>query len=56
MELLNWEKKNIKTKAQVVQESKRRRQQQASAPATPIQNDTSSKPKVPLYNWLENQD
>lgn len=54
--LLNWEKKNIKTKAQVVQESKRRRQQQASAPATPIHNDTSSKPKVPLYNWLENQD
>lgn len=54
--LLNWEKKNIKTKAQVVQESKRRRNHQSNVQQSTSANETTVKPKVPLYNWLENQD
>lgn len=54
--LLNWEKKNIKTKAQVVQESKRRRNHQTNMQQSTPTNETTVKPKVPLYNWLENQD
>lgn len=54
--LLNWEKKNIKTKAQVQQESKRRRMQTSNKqqPQAPNTENQNAKPRVPLYNWLEN--
>lgn len=55
--LLNWEKKNIKTKAQAQQESKRRRMQTSNKPQHSSNNESQNmKPRVPLYNWLENQD
>lgn len=48
--LLEWEKKNIRTKEQVMAEKKRRDQliMQKKEPA-----GTKELPKVSLYNWLE---
>ncbi len=55
--LLSWEKKNIRTKAQVMQEGNKKRSYQTN----PQQKNTNSgnadnRPNVPLYNWLEEND
>lgn len=46
--LLSWEKKNIKTKAQVLQEQNRRQKEQA-ANFTP-----DDVPTIPFVSWLDN--
>jgi len=52
--LLNWEKKNIKTKDQVLKESKKHRERQESKKkADDFQEDNSSDNPVPMYDWLE---
>ena len=50
----SWEKKNIRSKAQVEEEQRRRKQ-------ILLQKDEDQKqseelPKVSLYNWLERKD
>lgn len=50
--LLNWERKNIRSKSQVEQESNRHRQHKNSAPAE--KNEKKPDTKVPLHNWLNN--
>lgn len=52
--LLNWEKKNIKTKSQVLQESKKHRERQESKEKSDSSQkpDSSSKP-VPMHDWLQ---
>lgn len=49
--LLSWEKKNIKTKAQVEKESRRHRDSQSNKELNK-QSDPDDKP-VPMYNWLK---
>jgi len=57
--LLNWEKKNITTKDQVLKEAKKYRdkqeQKKQGLSASDQASNKGSKP-VPLYNWLENYD
>lgn len=52
--LLNWEKKNIRTKSQVLQESKKYREGQGSKekPDTSQNSESSSKP-VSMHDWLQ---
>ncbi|EXJ22427.1 Chromosome replication initiation protein DnaD [Alkalibacterium sp. AK22] len=50
--LLTWDKKNIRTKAQVEKETKRHRQQADKQQKD--ETDTEDKP-VPMYNWLKEQ-
>jgi len=52
--LLNWEKKNIKTKSQVLKESKKHRERQESKKTMndSKEDDTSGKP-VPMFDWLK---
>lgn len=49
--LLNWEKKNIRTKEQVEKETRHHREHQQSK-KTNKQDSEPSKP-VPMYNWLK---
>lgn len=51
--LLNWERKNIRSKAQVENETKRHRQNKAASPSGPS-TDKEPGAKVPLHNWLNN--
>ncbi|WP_034550024.1 DnaD domain-containing protein [Carnobacterium funditum] len=48
--LLNWERKNIRSKAQVEKEAQSRRQK--NGPETKRPTDKKSGAKVPLHNWL----
>ncbi len=53
--LLNWEKKNIRTKEQVEKESQRFREYSASRHSNSLEvDDTGSSDPVPMINWLEN--
>lgn len=53
--LLNWEKKNIRTKEQVEKESQRFREYSASKHSNRLEaDDTGSSDPVPMINWLEN--
>lgn len=49
--LLNWERKNIRTKAQVEKEAQSRRKQ-SNKPETKRPTDKIITAKVPLHNWL----
>ncbi|GAA2904554.1 DnaD domain protein [Enterococcus pseudoavium] len=51
--LQSWEKKNIRSKAQVEEEQRRRKQILLQKEE---QNQTEELPKVSLYNWLERKD
>ncbi|MGX7203641.1 DnaD domain protein [Enterococcus pingfangensis] len=51
--LQSWEKKNIRSKAQVEEEQRRRKQILLQKDE---QNQTEELPKVSLYNWLERKD
>lgn len=55
--LLSWEKKNIRTKEQVIQEGKKRRQHQSNPQQQTNSNEAKHRQSnVPLYNWLEETD
>ncbi|AGY81595.1 MULTISPECIES: DnaD domain-containing protein [Carnobacterium] len=51
--LLNWERKNIRTKDQVEKEGNRRRQSSSKAQSVSSKEPTT---KVPLHNWLNNNE
>ncbi|MGO3603355.1 MAG: DnaD domain protein [Enterococcus malodoratus] len=51
--LQSWEKKNIRSKAQVEEEQRRRKQILLQKEE---QNQSEELPKVSLYNWLERKD
>ena len=53
--LLSWERKNIRTKDQVLKESEKFRQN--SAPANQVKKaaKNESTMQVPLHNWLKNE-
>ncbi|MBM7711835.1 DnaD domain protein [Enterococcus xiangfangensis] len=51
--LQSWEKKNIRSKAQVEEEQRRRKQILLQKDE---QNQSEELPKVSLYNWLERKD
>ncbi|MGG5369077.1 DnaD domain protein [Enterococcus sp. AZ196] len=51
--LQSWEKKNIRSKAQVEEEQRRRKQILLQKDE---QNHSEELPKVSLYNWLERKD
>ncbi len=48
--LLAWERKNIKTKEQVMQDQKKRKRQMLEQEIT---QSTKELPTVPLFNWLD---
>ena len=48
--LLSWERKNIRSRAQVEKEAKNRRQTNNPETKRPTENKTPT--KVPLHNWL----
>nr|WP_244244676.1 DnaD domain-containing protein [Marinilactibacillus kalidii] len=50
--LLSWEKKNIKSKDQVLKETQTHRNAQHNASQTNREESRSSKP-VPMYDWLK---
>lgn len=52
--LLNWERKNIRTKDQVDKEANRRRQGNAKPTTYSVSKEQTT--KVPLHNWLNNND
>ncbi|ANZ99992.1 DNA replication protein DnaD [Carnobacterium divergens] len=52
--LLNWERKNIRTKDQVVKESTKHRQSQVKQSQNPTNESAKNTTKVPLHNWLNN--
>jgi len=52
--LLNWERKNIRTKDQVDKEANRRRQGKAKPTTYSVSKEQTT--KVPLHNWLNNND
>ena len=51
--LLNWEKKNIRTKDQVEQESQRFREQTSKNISQSDTGETSKSEPVPMINWLK---
>ncbi|MGX7419257.1 DnaD domain protein [Carnobacterium gallinarum] len=53
--LLSWERKNIKTKEQVLKESEKFRQNSMPAKSEPKQQNNESTTQVPLHNWLNNE-
>lgn len=52
--LLNWERKNIRTKDQVDKEANRRRQGNAKPTTYLVSKEQTT--KVPLHNWLNNNE
>lgn len=52
--LLNWERKNIRTKDQVDKEATRRRQGNSKTKTYSVSKEPTT--KVPLHNWLNNND
>lgn len=50
--LLNWERKNIRTKDQVEKEADRRRQGNSKSKTFSVSKEPTT--KVPLHNWLNN--
>lgn len=53
--LLNWERKNLRTKEQVVAEQKKRKKaiQTKEEPTGYVPKEGTPRAEVPLYNWLE---
>ncbi|MGX6961171.1 DnaD domain-containing protein [Vagococcus xieshaowenii] len=55
--LLSWERKNLRSKAQVLNELNHRKNQLRSQDKQAFINEQEkNKPKIPLFNWLENED
>lgn len=52
--LLNWERKNIRTKDQVEKEATRRRQGNTQTKTYSVSKESTT--KVPLHNWLNNNE
>lgn len=52
--LLNWERKNIRTKDQVEKEASRRRKAGTKAQTYSVSKEPTT--KVPLHNWLNNNE
>ena len=52
--LLNWERKNIRTKDQVEKEASRRRKAGIKAQTYSVSKEPTT--KVPLHNWLNNNE
>lgn len=52
--LLSWERKNIRTKEQVLKESEKFRQNAVPSKTENTQNNKDSTTQVPLHNWLNN--
>lgn len=54
--LLSWERKNLRSKNQVLNELNHRKNQLRSQDKTEFVNEqTKNKPKIPLFNWLEEE-
>ncbi len=51
--LLSWERKNLKTKQQVEEDQKRRKQQMLQKEVETTNAQPEALPKVTLKNWLE---
>ncbi len=51
--LLSWERKNLKTKQQVEEDQKRRKQQMLQKEVESTNAQPEALPKVTLKNWLE---
>ncbi|MGX7029856.1 DnaD domain protein [Vagococcus zengguangii] len=54
--LLSWERKNLRSKAQVLNELNHRKNQLRSQDKAEFTNEQAkNKPKIPLFNWLDNE-
>lgn len=51
--LLSWERKNLRSKQQVLEELNRRKKSISEHDKTHMQQSQVQKPRVPLYNWLD---